>query len=208
MIENIKSLLYKIALMILFIVFAKSCVSDYINGSDKEKTSQLNQMIEENTFVQASLSKNYTQTSIAKIVKIYKFDYSFNLNGQEYSGKISLNELPNTNILKLYYLKEDPKIISADPSEELKSENEKGKSISDLLIGILWGILAVLLFISLLSAFKKKKELENSDNKLNEKKSHLTEIKKDFSEDEKKLNDLEKEQIQKEKEDPNRFMPK
>ena len=102
--ENLKSLLYKIGFMILFFVLAKSCVSDYVNGGDKDRIVQLEQMINEKTTVLADLSNEFTETTIAKVVKLYKFDYSFLIDQESYSGKVSLNEVPNTNKLKLYYL--------------------------------------------------------------------------------------------------------
>jgi len=143
--------------MILSFVLAKSCVSDYVNGEDENRITELEQMINDKTTVIADLSNEYTETKIAKVVKLYKFDYSFNLNGQSYLGKITLNEIPNTNKLNIYYLADDPSIVTADPYKDLKLEKEKGKSISDLLVGIIWGVLAILLLISLISSFKKKK---------------------------------------------------
>lgn len=216
MFENLKSFLYKATFMILFFVLAKSCVSDYVNGGDKNRIVELEQMINDKTTVTADLSNEYTETTIAKVVKLYKFDYSFRLNGQSYTGKITLNEIPNTNRLNIYYLSNDPNIVSADPFEDLKSEKEKGSSITDLLVGIVWGILAILLLISLISGFKKRekpKNIESKSVKRNEKRK--SEIKKKtiepvekISEEEKQRQEIEKERIRKEKEDPTRFMPK
>ncbi len=216
MFENLKSFLYKTAIMILFFVLAKSCVSDYVNGGDKNRIVELEQMINDKTTITADLSNAYTKTTIAKVVKLYKFDYSFSLNGQAYSGKITLNEIPNTNRLNIYYLSNDPSIVSADPFEDLKSEKEKGNSISDLLVGIIWGILAVVLLISLISGFKKRekpKTLENKTVNRNEKgkskiKKKTDEPVEQISEEDKQRREIEKERIRKEKEDPTRFMPK
>ncbi len=216
MFENIKSFLYKIAFVILFFVLAKSCVSDYVNGADENRIAELEQMINDKTTVTANLSSEYTVTTIAKLVKLYKFDYSFELNGQSHSGKIILNEIPNTNKLNIYYLNGDPSIVSADPYESLKSEKEKGNSISDLLVGLVWGILALLFLMSLISDFKKKEKLETVDSKSikrNEKrkleiKEKPIETVEEISEEEKQKQEIEKERIRKEKEDPTRFMPK
>ena len=216
MFENLKSFLYKTAFMILFFVLAKSCVSDYVNGGDKSRIVGLEQMINDKTSIIADLSNEYTETTIAKVVKLYKFDYSFSLNGQSYSGKITLNEIPNTNRLNIYYLSDDPNIVSADPFEDLKSEKEKGNSISDLLVGIIWGILAVILLISLISGFKKReksKTLENKSVKQNEKgklniKKKTDEPVEQISKEDKLRKEIEKERIRKDKEDPTRFMPK
>lgn len=138
------------------------------------------------------------------------------MNGQSYSGKITLNEVPSTNKLNIYYLNNDPSIVSADPFEDLKSEKDKGSSISDLLVGIVWGILGILLLASLISSFKKRekpKTVESKSVKRNQKrkseiKEKTAEPLEEISEEEKRGQEMEKEQIRKEKEDPTRFMPK
>jgi len=215
MFANLKSFLYRTVFMILCFVLAKSCVSDYLNGGDENRIAELEQMINDKTTVTADLSNEYTETTIARVVKLYKFDYSFRLNGQSYSGKITLNEIPNTNKLNIYYLNNDPSVISADPYEDLKSEKEKGSSISDLLIGIVWGILTILLLISLISSFKKREKSKTVESKsVKQKEKRKSEIKKgtakpieEISEEEKLKQEIERERIRKEKEDPTRFMP-
>jgi len=206
MISKLKSILYKIVFMILFFVLAKSCVSDYFNGGDKGKISNLTQMIEEDTFVIANLANEYKETTLARVVKLYEFNYSFSLNGNLYSGDISLSNLPNTNQLKLYYLSSNPNFVSANPNNDLKSEKEKGESISDLLVGIVWGILSLVMLLGLILSFKKS----NTEN--NKPKQPIKEYKSihniEISKEEKLKEQIEKERIKKEKEDPNRFMPK
>ncbi len=202
MLVNLKFTLYKIAFMILFFVLAKSCVTDYANGGDKQKINNLTKMINDNTFVNADLSNNYTVTAIAKVIKLYKFDYSFKLNDEVFSGKITLNELPNTNKLKLFYLKENPKIVSANPNENLKKENEKGKSISDLLVGIVWGLLSLTLLVSLISKFKDKKRTINSTDEIK-----IKDVSDEDAMNKEAVERLKREARKKEKEDPKRFMP-
>ena len=202
MLANLKSTLYKIAFMVLFFVLAKSCVTDYANGGDKQKINNLTKMINDNTFVNADLSNNYTVTTIAKVIKLYKFDYSFKLNDEVFSGKITLNELPNTNKLKLFYLKENPKIVSANPNENLKKENEKGKSISDLLVGIVWGLLSLTLLVSLISKFKDKKRTINSTDEIK-----IKDVSDEDAMNKEAVERLKREARKKEKEDPKRFMP-
>jgi len=209
MFEKLQSFLYRAAFMILFFVLAKSCVSDYVNGGDKDKIRELEQMINDKTTVLANLSNEYTETTIAKVVKLYKFDYSFVLNSQSYAGKITLNETPNTNQLNVYYLSNNPSIISADPYADLKSEKEKGNSISDLLVGIVWGILAVILLISIMYGFTKREKPKIAENKsVIKNKKNATEALEDVSEEEKLRQKIEKEKLRKQKEDPTRFMPK
>lgn len=202
--------------MILFVVLAKTCVTDYIHGGDEYKISELEQMISENTVVTASLSNEYTESTVASVVKLYKFDYRFDLNGQSYTGKITLNAIPNTNQLNIYYLSDDPSIIAADPYEAIAREKEKGSSISELLIGIVWGVLAIILLISLIATIKSTKTPKdpNSETKTAAQ-SIKTRTKKtaaapvpEISPEEERLRALEKERIRKEKEDPSRFMPK
>lgn len=208
MFQKIKSVIYQVAFMILFFALAKSCVTDYVKGGDKDKIAEWEQMIEDHSVVVAELSNEYTETTVARVVKLYDFDYSFELYGQLYTGEITLNKLPNTNQLKLYYLMDNPNIVSADPVKDLESENEKGNSITDLLVGIMWAVFAVLLLLSLLAEIKKKKSNTSTQVKAKEntveKKSVILESGNEPTEAEK----LEKERIRKEKEDPSRFMPK
>ena len=205
MYRNLRSILYKIVFIILFFVLAKSCVSDYVNGEDENKIAELEQMINDKSLITADLSNEYTERTIARVVKLYKFDYSFRLNEKLYSGKITLNEIPNTTRLNLYYLIDDPNIISADPYEDLKTEKEKGNSISDLLVGVIWGILAILLLISLIAG-KKSEEVKSTERKPEKKISKTTEK---IVESAKEVSTVEKqEQEHLKKENPNRFMPK
>ena len=168
MFQKIKSILYRIAFVILFLVLAKSCISDYVKGPDEIQISQYEQMLSDDSFVFADLDEHYTKTTIgrSKTTFYYTFNYTFELNGKKYSGKISINELPNSPILKLYYLKSDPSVVSYDPNKGIEDENKKGQSISDLLIGILWGVLSILFLISLLSEIKKyrQKKVDTVEN--------------------------------------------
>lgn len=207
MFSKIKSILTKIALMILFFVLAKSCVTDYVKGGDEEKMNNLTQMIDDKTSVVADLAEQYTRTTIAHSIKIYNFDYSFFLNGKYYSGKITLNELPNTNKLTLYYLKSNPDIVSSDPSRDLKTEQEKGESITDLLVGILWGVLALIILISLVLMLKKQpKTISDTPKVENIKKNSVPQSQTTKNET---VVETKEEPIDKEdKEDHSRFMPK
>ena len=206
MFQKIKSILYKIAFVILFLVAAKSCISDYVKGPDKIKISQYEQMLSDDSFVYADLDEHFTQTTIgrSKTTVNYTFDYTFELNEKKYSGKISIRELPNSPVLKLYYLKSDPNIVSYNPKKSIENENKKGQSISDLLVGILWSILAVLFLISLLSEIKthtkKNINVEVLEKKSYSKRCETEEVEQILSQEEK----TEK----KEKENHERFMPK
>ena len=201
MFQKIKSILYKIAFVILFSVAAKSCISDYVKGPDEIQISQYEQMLSDDSFVYADLDEHFTTTTIGRsksTVLYYTFDYTFELNEKKYSGKISIRELPNSPILKLYYLKSDPNIVSYNPKEGIENENKKGQSISDLLVGILWSILAILSLGSLLSEIKRYTQ-KNIKEEVLEKDSYS---KRDETE--------EVEQIlsqKEEKENHERFMP-
>ncbi|WP_435315249.1 hypothetical protein [Cellulophaga fucicola] len=191
--KSIKSVLYRIVLIIVCSLLAKSCVTDYVYKGDKDKIEQRQQMLDDNTFVMADLSSEYTETTVARVIKTYKFNYSFTVDGRAYTDEISLTELPSFPKLKLYYLKEDPNIVSEDPQSEITTENKKGDSITDLLVGIVWGILAALILLSFLGkSYKKEQKTE-----IQPKEPAATQEEK-----------IDKEQERKAKEDPNRFMPK
>lgn len=191
--KSIKSVLYRIVLIIVCSLLAKSCVTDYVYKGDKDKIEQRQQMLDDNTFVMADLSSEYTETTVARVIKTYKFNYSFTVDGRAYTDEISLTELPSFPKLKLYYLKEDPNIVSEDPQSEITTENKKGDSITDLLVGIVWGILAALILLSFLGKSYKKEQ------------KTVIQPKEPAATQEEKI---DKEQERKAKEDPNRFMPK
>jgi hypothetical protein len=202
--------------MILSFVFAKSCVSDFVKGGDKEKIEQYKQMISDNSFVVADLSNEYTQTKVARVIYLYTFDYSFELNGNFYSGKIVLNQLPNSRKLKLFYLVDNPNIVSDDPGEDLKTEKGKGQ-IKDLIFGIIWGIAGLIFLISFvlnLGDLKLNKITISNSNLPKPKKEVKVKAEKlespqaELSEEEKLKIEQERERRRKEKEDPSRFMPK
>jgi len=159
MFKNILSILYKVAFVMLCFGLAKSCISDYVMGADETKVSHYEQMINDDSFVYAELAEQYTQTTVAKTVTNYTFDYTFNLNDKNYSGKITIGELPNIPVLKLYYLKSDPNIVSHNPSKDLETEKKKGQSINDLIFGIFWAILTLLILVALFSEIKKLKQM-------------------------------------------------
>ena len=154
MFQKVKSILYRVLFLILFFVLAKSCASDYFNGADEVKVSQYEQMLSDDSFVYANLDEHYTQTRVAKVIYTYTFDYTFDLDEKAYSGKITISEIPNVPVLKLFYLKSDPNIVSYNPQKSIESEKEKG-ALSDLLVGIIWVILAILTLLSLISEIRK-----------------------------------------------------
>ncbi|PKB42885.1 hypothetical protein AX016_1060 [Cellulophaga sp. RHA19] len=191
--KKVKSVLYRIVFIIVFSLLAKSCVSDYIYEGDKDKIAERQQMLDDNTFVMADLSNEYTETTLAKVIKTYTFNYTFTVDGRTYTDEISLTKLPNFPQLKLYYLKGDPNIVSKDPQADINSENKKGKSVTDLIVGIVWGVLALLI---LLSFFGGKKAAEPKEAK----KPIATNT------DTRSAEQIELER--KAKENPNRFLPK
>ena len=194
--KKVKSVLYRIVFIIVFSFLAKSCVSDYIYEGDKDKIAERQQMLDDNTFVMADLSNEYTETTLARVIKMYKFNYSFTVDGRTYADEISLTTLPNFPQLKLYYLKENPNIVSEDPQADIDTENKKGKSVTDLIFGIVWGILALLM---VLSFFGGKQAPEPKV---------VQEAKKPIATNTDTRSAEQKEQDRKAKEDPNRFLPK
>ncbi len=155
-INKFKLRVFKIGIMICFFYMAISSISDYINGGDKKKMAQLEKMIQEQTTVIAYIKREYTETSVAKVVKLYHFDYTYDLNGQSYAGKTTLRKIPETNELQLYYLSDDPNITSVDPHKELKGQQNKKHSTSSLVIGLVLGGIATLLLISVVYGLRKR----------------------------------------------------
>ncbi|MBO4370058.1 MAG: hypothetical protein J5808_01695 [Paludibacteraceae bacterium] len=161
-ISFIKSLLIKILLVIILGVLAITFIEKYINEGDKEKISQLNQMIDEHTTVTADLSEHYIKETLFKSITHYKFDYSFDLNGTNYSGKIYLKGVPDTNKLTIYYLSSDPSIVSADPVHDLENEQDS-RSVSSLITGIVLALITGILILSIVMMFKKDDKTKQAE---------------------------------------------
>ncbi len=84
------------------------------------------------------------------------------MEGKKYEGQHTFSgSLPESSVLSVYYLKDDPNFNCVNPQDSLKSEKEKNTSKSDLYWGIGWGVLALLMAIGL---FSKDKEKENINN--------------------------------------------
>jgi hypothetical protein len=156
--KSVKAWIYSIIYLVLCFTLCKTCISDYREGADKKKVGYYEKMIADNSVVTAELSSTYKETTIkiARIpVKTYEFDYSFYLAGEPYTGKITLSKLPESRFIKLYYLRENPKIISQNPGSDLKREKEKGTSKANLYWGILFGVLGLLILLGIIGRLLK-----------------------------------------------------
>ena len=156
--KNWKGLL----ITILASLACKTCARDYIEGSDEEKIAQYETMIKENTKTIAVYDSVYTKHTV-KVAKLpmttYSIKYKYEVNGVKYEGEQrALMDPPNTPVVEVYYLKDNPSVNKIDPASSLKYEKEKETSNTDLYFAIFWGVLALLLAIGLWVEFKDFKK--------------------------------------------------
>ena len=156
--KNWKGLL----ITILASLACKTCAGDYIEGSDEEKIAQYETMIKENTKTIAVYDSVYTEHTV-KVAKLpmttYSIKYKYEVNGVKYGGEQrGLIDPPNTPVVEVYYLKDNPSVNKIDPASSLKYEKEKETSNTDLYFAIFWGVLALLLAIGLWVEFRDFKK--------------------------------------------------
>ena len=156
--KNWKGLL----ITILASLACKTCAGDYIEGSDEEKIAQYETMIKENTKTIAVYDSVYTKHTV-KVAKLpmttYSIKYKYEVNGVKYGGEQrGLIDPPNTPVVEVYYLKDNPSVNKIDPASSLKYEKEKETSNTDLYFAIFWGVLASLLAIGLWVEFRDFKK--------------------------------------------------
>ena len=140
----------------------KTCAGDYIEGSDEEKIAQYETMIKENTKTIAVYDSVYTKhtVKVAKLpVTTYSIKYKYEVNGVKYEGEQrALTDPPNTPVVEVYYLKDNPSVHDINPASSLKYEKEKETSNTNLYFAIFWGVLALILAFGLWIQFKEFKE--------------------------------------------------
>ena len=156
--KNWKGLL----ITILASLACKTCAGDYIEGSDEEKIAQYETMIKENTKTIDVYDSVYTKHTV-KVAKLpmttYSIKYKYEVNGVKYGGEQrGLIDPPNTPVVEVYYLKDNPSVNKIDPASSLKYEKEKETSNTDLYFAIFWGVLALLLAIGLWVEFRDFKK--------------------------------------------------
>ena len=146
---------------ILASLACKTCAGDYIEGSDEEKIAQYETMIKENTKTIAVYDSVYTKHTV-KVAKLpmttYSIKYKYEVNGVKYEGEQSTSKLPESPVVEVYYLKDNPSVNKIDPASSLKYEKEKETSNTDLYFAIFWGVLALILAIGLLGEFRDFKK--------------------------------------------------
>ena len=156
--KNWKGLL----MAILASLACKTCARNYIKGSDEEKIAQYETMIKENTKTIAVYDSVYTKHTV-KVAKLpmttYSIKYKYEVNGVKYGGEQrGLIDPPNTPVVEVYYLKDNPSVNKIDPASSLKYEKEQETSNTDLYFAIFWGVLALLLAIGLWVEFRDFKK--------------------------------------------------
>ena len=156
--KNWKGLL----ITILASLACKTCAGDYIEGSDKEKVAEYEALIKENTKTIAVYDSVYTKhtVKVAKLpVTTYSIKYKYEVNGVKYEGEQrALMDPPNTPVVEVYYLKDNPSVNKIDPASSLKYEKERETSNTNLYFAIFWGVLALILAVGLWIQFKEFKE--------------------------------------------------
>ncbi|MTH16289.1 hypothetical protein [Flavobacterium sp. LC2016-01] len=152
--------IWGVVLVIIAFSCCKQCSSEYIKGGDNKAISNYEKMIFDNSTAVAELYPEYKETTvkIAHVpIKTYEFRYHFDVNGNKYEGQHTFStDLPKSNQLKVYYLKDDPNFNTQDPQTKLDAEKEKNSSNSSLYWAIGWGILGLMMLYGLISELRKK----------------------------------------------------
>jgi hypothetical protein len=141
--------------IIFCFILSKSCIRDYRKGGDNKAISNYEKMLFDNSTKMAELSSKYNQVKIFGGTH-YDFRYKFFIDGQEYEGGHSFDELPKTNLVKVYYLKSDPYFNCVDPEMKIEIEKRKNSSKEDLYWGIGWAIVCISCILGLIDEIRKK----------------------------------------------------
>ncbi|MBP2834131.1 hypothetical protein J8281_18180 [Aquimarina sp. U1-2] len=158
---QLRAIVFNIIWIGIFITLCNMCVSDHYEGASDTKIERYQTMIIDQSVIEAELSNEYTERTIKILkvpVKTYEFNYIFTVQDIPYTGTLDLQKLPEDTRIKIYYLKDNPNIISLDPYKDLEIEQEKGTSNADLYWGILWGFLAVFSILSLILKFRGEEQ--------------------------------------------------
>ena len=150
-----KNTLKTMAIIMMTAAFTVSC------GKKKEKVAEYEALIKENTKTTAVYDSVYTEhtVKIAKVpIKTYSIKYKYEVNGVEYEGEQSTSKLPESPVVEVYYLKDNPSVHDINPASSLKYEKEKETSNTDLYFAIFWGVLALFLAVGLWIEFKDFKK--------------------------------------------------
>lgn len=157
---KLKNNFVSIIVLILLITFCKRCTTDHFRGSNIKLIPIYEKMIADKSTIEAELYPEYTETTLKVMripVKSYEFKYHFEIENKTYEGEYTFeSELPKSTKLKVYYLKSDPSYHCTNPQKNLKSLKEKNSSNANLYWGIGWGILSIILGLTILiNLFKK-----------------------------------------------------
>jgi hypothetical protein len=152
-------------LLFICIVCCKNCTADYLKGADKNVLVQYEKMLNDGTVADAELSATYTVQTLkirgGTAATNYIFDYTFRVNGNTYTDKYAFSQLPASAVVKLYYLKEDPRIHQFDPQEAIRLEKQKAAP-EKLYWGIGWGVVAILLLRGLVKEHRQQPAAETA----------------------------------------------
>ncbi len=164
--NKLKSVIYAVFGIIVCSFLAKGCFKDYAKGGNKTTIANCEKIIADKSYTTGELNPNYTEVTV-KIMRIptktYQCTYSFKVENNLYGGAHTYTTLPTSDTLKVYYLKSNPKINYLDPATLLKEEKNKNTSNGDLYWAIGWCFMVLLMLVSLIGAFKNKKETETPE---------------------------------------------
>jgi len=159
----------QLGMIVLIFACCKSCTSDYIKGGDNKAISNYQKIIADNTYSTAVYDPIYKVTTL-KIaglpVKTYDFKYHFTVENETYEGEVSLNKLPENQLPKIYYLKENPNFNTFDPKKALSEEKEKNSSNGNLYWAIFWGVLGLIMVFGFISNIKESRNKKLGDQNL------------------------------------------
>jgi len=138
MINRIASWIFPIFLLVIGFQFT----ADHFKL--KSQISNFESLVAEGTKMKTILNSEYREvtTKIAGIpIKSYEFDYSFNHNNKQYTGKESFPEVPKSLNTYVTFLPDNPSINHLNPSEELNKLKQSKSNFTYVIIGLIMMLL-------------------------------------------------------------------
>jgi hypothetical protein len=146
--------------ILICVALSKGCISDYMKGGDKDAITKYETMLKDNSKTTATLQDQYKEVTIKIMkmpVKTYEFKYDYEVKGRNYTGGHTFSNLPTTENLEVYYLKDNPSYSVVDPKGKLESEKEKNSAKGPLYWGIGWGILGLMVLVGFISELRENR---------------------------------------------------
>lgn len=133
---HIVSGIIRLVIALVALAFAYHGLSQYFGGNEAD-IAKFERLASEGETVMATVNDEYTETTIAG-VSVYTVDYTFESNGQEQTGSITLNDEEDIPypFVEVTYLASDPSVNSTDAPKALAEARESSEGKSDLWIGL------------------------------------------------------------------------